>query len=71
MKFRDLDIGQVFDFTYTFSDMATGPWVKVSARKYIEHTNPFSVDLIERGRHAMFHGQENHVGTIDVDVEPR
>ena len=43
MKFRDLAIGEVFEFSsrgWKGMGLAQGPWVKVSAQKYDHSTDP-------------------------------
>ena len=37
MRFKDISVGAMFEFDRTglqFSGMATGPWIKLSARQY-------------------------------------
>ena len=72
MKFKDLHIGDTFEFNHNglpqCHGMARGPWVKESARKYVLDTNPFSMDPIERQRHYENVGLVNQVGSINVAV---
>ena len=37
MRFKDLSVGTIFEFDragFEYSGMATGPWIKLSARQY-------------------------------------
>lgn len=60
MTFKQLGIGQSFIFAAErkFLGMVKGPWIKISARKYVEDTRP--------GPSSQF---ENQVGSINVEVE--
>ncbi|MCP5006542.1 MAG: hypothetical protein GY941_21770 [Planctomycetes bacterium] len=72
MKFRDLKIGQVFEFDHTgfeYSGLEPGPWRKTSSRKYIKHTNPFSADIHERNLHQRWCSLDCQVGSINVAVK--
>ena len=71
MKFKELLVGQVFEFdhsklTCSCTGLAYGPWVKTSTRCYRKDTNPFSLDYIERQEHAS--GLKYQVGTINAEV---
>ena len=71
MLFRELQIGQVFNFDHSgfeYSGLEPGPWEKISTRKYIKHTNPFSIDINERRLHEQWHGLSCEVGTINAKV---
>jgi hypothetical protein len=76
MRFRDLLIGQRFEFarpdSVRLSGLARGPWVKRSARTYYKDTSPFT-DASKEWRidndHAFWYDHHNEVGTIDVAVE--
>lgn len=72
MKFKELAVGTVFEFDRTglplCHGLKHGPWVKISARKYILNTNPFSTDDLERWKHQANHELEYQVGTINVKV---
>ena len=71
MKFRNLYIGQRFEFIHVpFSGMEHGPWVKVSTRKYRKDTSPFSVDRFARMEHETWCKLICQVGTINVAVNP-
>ena len=70
MRFRDLTIGQVFEFESDSLGMEHGPWEKVSARCYIKHTTPFGTDA-EADTHQEWHGLKCEVGTINVKVTPQ
>lgn len=56
MKFRDLNINDVFwfcsEFTMPLSGAKVGPWKKVSSRKYVHH----------------YDGMECRVGSINTEV---
>ena len=65
MKFKDLHIGDAFEFNHNGLPLCRGPWVKVSARKYVLDTDPFSKDRAERDRHSENVGLENQVGRLD------
>ena len=54
ITFKDLAIGQCFEFAKTFLGMATGPWIKISARKY----------------KRLYDGLRCRVGSIHVSVCP-
>ena len=74
MKFKDLHIGQAFNFDRSTlplcHGMPQGPWVKESARKYVLDTDPFSMDPVERQLHYENVGLVNQVGSINVTVQP-
>jgi hypothetical protein len=59
MKFKELAIGQEFRFSserdFPYSGMATGPWVKISARGY---------------RHVPDNGYSYKVGSVNTEVIP-
>ena len=72
MKFKKLPTYTPFNFDHSNlmfgNSLMHGPWVKISARKYVLSTNPFSVDDNERQRHQENIGLEYNVGSINVDV---
>ena len=58
MRFRDLNIGQVFEFSRASElGMERGPWVKISKRKY----SPWEVE------HRL-NGIEIRVGSWNIEV---
>ena len=72
MRFKDLPRYMPFNFDHTDIPFANsfkqGPWIKISARKYVLSTNPFSLKADERRRHEENIGLEYEVGTINVKV---
>ena len=72
MRFRDLQIGQRFEFarpdSLRLSGLARGPWVKRSARTYYKDTSPFTSESIGND-HAFWCDHHNEVGTINAAVE--
>jgi len=67
MTFKDLRIGQIFEFTGTkeFPGMEQGPWCKISAKRYKKDTNPFAEDTKD---HAFWNDIVCRVGSINVEV---
>ncbi len=72
MRFKDLTIGQRFEFDHSGlmfpNNLAHGPWIKTSSRKYRKDSSPFSLDYIKRQQHAFNLKYPNEVGTINVKV---
>src|SRR5262245_1602326 len=62
MKFRDLRIGQQFEFAsirkFPFSGMERGPWIKTGSRTYES-----------AGSAHRLHGHKIKVGSINAEVE--
>ncbi len=58
MRFKELKDGEVFEFTAanTFRSLCTGPWVRVSTRRY-RHVS-------EQGEKALTHS----VGSVNAEV---
>ena len=71
MRFRDLQIGQRFEFarpdSLRLSGLERGPWVKRSARTYYKDTSPFTDESIDND-HQFWCDHHNEVGTINVAV---
>ncbi len=68
LKFRDLKIGQRFEFLHPLPHNSEhGPWIKRSARTYYKNTSPFCVESILE--HQFWYDHYNEVGTINVPVE--
>ena len=60
MRFKELSVGTLFEFDrdgVQFSGMASGPWVKLSARQYIASDKENSL-----------YGHKLTVGSINVKV---
>ena len=76
MRFKEMPVNTVFAFAsetdpaMRFSGIERGPWIKLTARTYTKHTNPFSVDIHERQLHEQWHGLTCEVGSINVEVNP-
>ena len=68
MRFRDLRVGQAFEFANSPSGCEPGPWVKDSARKYSKDTTPFGTND-QADEHQKWHGLQCQVGSINVEVE--
>ena len=59
LKFRDLAHGEKFEFERVpFSGMETGPWIKITSRKYM-------ADCMD---HRLY-GLELQVGSINAKVD--
>lgn len=77
MKFKQLKVGQIFEFdsikSFPLSGMERGPWIKMSSRKYRKLTNPFSLNRTDRDEHVLFSSKEMEcqVGSINVGVIPK
>ena len=73
MKFKDLSLGEKFEFTsvdeFPFSGMERGPWIKKSARLYSKDTSPFFADPLERQNHIFWGLRRNQVGSINIEVK--
>jgi hypothetical protein len=60
MRFKELSIGAMFEFDHNgiqFSGMATGPWIKLSARQYTASD-----------KENRLYGHKLTVGSINVKV---
>lgn len=70
MRFKDLAVGQRFQFKHTlrYAGLEHGPWIKRSTRTYYKHTTPFGTDE-QAQEHSEWNGLHCEVGTINVEVE--
>ncbi len=72
MKFRELSIGQRFEFDRSgltvCHGLESGPWVKTSSRGYRKDTTPFSLDPIVRHEHVIYSAMKCTVGSINTTV---
>ena len=72
MTFKQLPKYVPFEFDRTGvpfgNSLAKGPWIKISPRKYVKATNPFSLKADERQEHQENIGLEYQVGSINVEV---
>ena len=72
MKFKNLSIGQKFEFDHSglpfCHGLEPGPWRKISTRKYVKDTTPFTLDPIARNEHAIYSTLECQVGSINATV---
>lgn len=71
MKFRDVIVGEAFEFKNHQSGSPYGPWIKLSSRSYYRPS-----DVHDQKKNAEIYKLKNarflphKVGTINVEVEP-
>lgn len=74
MKFKQLHIGQRFEFDHSglplCHGLEPGPWVKMSTRKYRKDTTPFTTDKLAQMDHATHSVMVCEVGTVNTTVIP-